>query len=239
MRAAEEQGEGGACPSGPCSSSPASTPPPSTPTRHEKPPAPRRLCDAAPIESPVTARWGELVRAERDGTRSDPHERHLASEGGRGGRAWVGGRGRAAPPEAERALPRLWTACTPKQVISGECRCTRVDWDTYGAKLARALRKVEELVPATALSLGTPLGSWCERMCRRVVWCVYRSGGGWAARPGGGRGRGGLVGHEDGRLGAVLPTCRAAGELGEREQKKLEAPAPARAVVSAQGVVVV
>ena len=53
MRAAEEQGEGGACPSGPCSSSPASTPPPSTPTRHEKPPAPRRLCDAAPIESPL------------------------------------------------------------------------------------------------------------------------------------------------------------------------------------------
>ena len=47
------------------------------------------------------------------------------------------------------------------------------------------------------------------------------------------------MGHEDGRLGAVLPTCRAAGELGEREQKKLEAPAPARAVVSAQGVVVV
>ena len=148
MRAAEEQGEGGACPSGPCSSSPASTPPPSTPTRHEKPPAPRRLCDAAPIESPVTARWGELVRAERGWhARSDPHERHLASEGGRGGRAWVGGRGRAAPPEAERALPRLWTACTPKQVISGECRCTRVDWDTYGAKLARALRKVEELGP--------------------------------------------------------------------------------------------
>ena len=173
MRAAEEQGEGGACPSGPCSSSPASTPPPSTPTRHEKPPAPRRLCDAAPIESPVTARWGELVRAERDGTRSDPHERHLASEGGRGGRAWVGGRGRAAPPEAERALPRLWTACTPKQVISGECRCTRVDWDTYGAKLARALRKVEELVPATALSLGTRRSAPGVKECVGASYSAY------------------------------------------------------------------
>ena len=39
-------------------------------------------------------------------------------------------------------------------------------------------------------------------------------------------------------LSGLLPACKAAGELGEWEQKKLEA-AVARAVVSAQEVVVV
>ena len=31
-------------------------------------------------------------------------------------------------------------------VALGECRCARVDWVTYCAELARALRRVEKLV---------------------------------------------------------------------------------------------
>ena len=38
-------------------------------------------------------------------------------------------------------------------------------------------------------------------------------------------------------LSGLLPTCKAAGELGEREQKKLEA-TMARAIVSTQEVVI-
>ena len=143
----------------------------------------------------------------------------LPQRGGRGGRAWVGGRGRAAPPEAERALPRLWTACTPKQVISGECRCTRVDWDTYGAKLARALRKVEELVPATALSLGTRRSA---RTAPGVKECVGASYSAYTAAEAAGRRALGEAVDEAGwwamRMvpSGLLPTCRAVGELGAR-----------------------
>ena len=32
--------------------------------------------------------------------------------------------------------------CTPKQVILGECRCPRVDWDAYGVLLAGAGRNM-------------------------------------------------------------------------------------------------
>jgi len=44
-----------------------------------------------------------------------------------------------------------------------------VHWMTvvYGVRLAKALRSVEKLVPATALDKGTPLAAWCE--CRPVV----------------------------------------------------------------------
>ena len=99
--------------------------------------------------------------------------------------------------------------------------------------LAGALRAVEQLVPAVALDRDTPLGAFCG--CRPVVRAAAEAAErctrveavddeGWRAV------RMALTG--------LLPACRAAGELGEREQKKLEA-AVARAVVRTQEVVMV
>ena len=86
--------------------------------------------------------------------------------------------------------------------------------------------------PATALGKGTPLAAWCE--CRPVVRAAAEA----AER----RAMGETVDAASWRamgqvLSGLLPACRAAGELGEREQKKLEA-AIARAVVSTQEVVI-
>ena len=116
-------------------------------------------------------------------------------------------------------------------MILGECRCTRIDWGAYGALLAEALRAVEKSVPAVAVDEDTPMAAWCE--CRRVVRAAAEA----AER----RARGEAVDEESWRavrlaLTGLLPTCRAAGEMDERGQKKLEA-AVARAVIRAQAVV--
>jgi len=165
------------------------------------------------------------------------HMRHRASEGRRGGRARASEEG-AGPKPRPLGLAgrcpgcRREGGCTPGQVVLGECRCARVDWDTYGTALAKALRGVEKLVPATALDRDTPLAAWCE--CRRVVRA--------AAEAAEGRAQGEAVGAASWEavrlvLSGLLPACKAAGELGEREHKKLEA-AVARAVVRAQEVVI-
>ena len=97
--------------------------------------------------------------------------------------------------------------------------------------LAEALRAVEKLVPATAVDRGTPMAAWCG--CRPVVRAAAEA----AER----RARGEAVDEEGWRavrmaLTGLLPACRAAGELDERGQKKLEA-AVARTVIRAQAVV--
>ena len=170
--------------------------------------------------------------------RGAAHARQRASEGVRTGRARASDEGagpRPRPLGLDGRCPgcrRRGGECTPKEVVLGECQCTRIDWGTYGAKLAKALRAVEKLVPATAPGKGTPLAAWCE--CRPVVRAAAEA----AER----RAMGETVDAASWRavrqvLSGLLPACRAAGELGEREQKKLEA-AIARAVVSTQEVVI-
>ena len=100
------------------------------------------------------------------------HERLRASEGGRIGRARASEEGAGPRPRPLGLSGRCPGCgkegeCTPKQVILGECRCTRVDWGAYGALLAEALRAVEKSVPATAIDKNTPMAAWCE--CRPVV----------------------------------------------------------------------
>ena len=101
----------------------------------------------------------------------------------------------------------------------------------YGALLAEALRAVEKSVPVTAVDKNTPMATWCE--CRPVVRAAAETAERCA--------RGEAVDEEGWRavrmaLTGLLPACRAAGELDERGQKKLEA-AVARTVIRAQAVV--
>ena len=81
--------------------------------------------------------------------------RHRASEGRRGGRARASEEG-AGPKPRPLGLAgrcpgcRREGGCTPGQVVLGECRCARVDWDTYGTALAKALLS-SEVVAAVSL----------------------------------------------------------------------------------------
>ena len=158
------------------------------------------------------------------------HERRRASEGGRIGRARASEEGvgpRPRPLGLSGRCPGCGKEgeCTPKQVILGECRCIRIDWGAYGALLAEALRAVEKSVPATAVDRDAPMAAWCK--CRPVVRAAAEA----AER----RARGKAVDEEGWQavrmaLTGLLPACRAAGEMDERGQKKLEA-AVARAVI--------
>ena len=209
---------------------------------HEEDEAHRERRRALQARAALNARKGftHWLRAgDLDGmARGAAHERQRASEGVRMGRARASEEGagpRPRPLGLDGRCPgcrRSGGECTPKEVVLGECQCTRVDWGTYGVRLAKALRLVEKLVPATALDKGTPLAAWCE--CRPVV----RAAAAAAEK----RTEGGAVDAASWRavrqvLSGLLPPCKAAGELGEREQKKLEA-TMARAIVSTQEVVI-
>ena len=147
---------------------------------------------------------------------------------------------------AERTLPWVREGggeCTPKQVILGECRwrCTRVRLGRVRcALLAEALRaapaRSREVSPSYSnRQEHANMAAWCEcRPARPVVRAAAEAAERCA--------RGEAVDVEEGlravrmALTGLLPACRAAGELDERGQKKLEA-AVARAVISAQAVV--
>jgi hypothetical protein len=91
---------------------------------------------------------------------------------------------------------------------------------------------VEKMVPVTPLGVGTPMAAWC--LCRPVVRAAAEA----AERRAGGEDVG-EEGWEAVRmvLTGLLPECRAAMELGERERRRLEGEVT-KAVVEAQEIVV-
>jgi hypothetical protein len=105
---------------------------------------------------------------------------------------------------------------------------TGAGW-VYGTALAKALRGVEKLVPATALDRDTPLAAWCE--CRRVVRAAAEAAEGrahnYAPR---GTSAVGAASWEAVRsvLSGLLPACKATGELGERERSRRSSRRPWR-----------
>ena len=88
------------------------------------------------------------------------------------------------------------------------------------------------MVPVTPLGVGTPMAAWC--LCRPVVRAAAEA----AERRAGGEDVG-EEGWEAVRmvLTGLLPECRAAMELGERERRRLEGEVT-KAVVEAQEIVV-
>ena len=123
------------------------------------------------------------------------HERLRASEGGRIGRARASEEGAGPRPRPLGLSGRCPGCgkegeCTPKQVILGECRCTRVDWGTYTARCwqkrcarSRSRCQLQQSTRTRQWLPGASAGLWCVPRLKRRSGA--QGGRRWARRAGG------------------------------------------------------